>query len=60
MVDNDDCAHESRRDRNSTPESADQTFMTNSWLIVVPVVMRDDRLLRPRGLGLKLATELRP
>ena len=39
-------------------KSADETFMTNRWLVAVPVTRRVGRPLGAHGLGLDLATAL--
>ena len=49
---------EERRLRREDATSADEIFLTNSWLGVQPVAALEGRPLGPRALGPKLAVEL--
>ena len=51
---------EERRLRREDVISADEIFLTNSWLGVLPVATLEGRPLGPRHIGPKLAGELRP
>jgi branched-subunit amino acid aminotransferase/4-amino-4-deoxychorismate lyase len=51
---------EERRLRRQDVLAADEIFLTNSWLGVMPVATLEGRPLGPRSLGPKLAAELRP
>jgi branched-chain amino acid aminotransferase len=51
---------EERRLRRQDVLSADEIFLTNSWLGVMPVATLEGRPLGPRRIGPKLAAELRP
>jgi branched-subunit amino acid aminotransferase/4-amino-4-deoxychorismate lyase len=49
---------EERRLRREDATSADEIFLTNSWLGVQPVATLEGRPLGPRSIGPKLAAEL--
>jgi branched-subunit amino acid aminotransferase/4-amino-4-deoxychorismate lyase len=51
---------EERRLRRDDVLSADEIFLTNSWLGVMPVATLEGRPLGPRRVGPRLAAELRP
>ena len=51
---------EERRLRREDVIAADEIFLTNSWLGVMPVATLEGRPLGPRSVGPKLAAELRP
>ncbi len=51
---------EERRLRRQDVIAADEIFLTNSWLGVMPVATLEGRPLGPRSVGPKLAAELRP
>jgi branched-subunit amino acid aminotransferase/4-amino-4-deoxychorismate lyase len=51
---------EERRLRRQDVLAADEIFLTNSWLGVMPVATLEGRPLGPRSVGPKLAGELRP
>ena len=51
---------EERRLRREDVIVADEIFLTNSWLGVMPVATLEGRPLGPRSVGPKLAAELRP
>ncbi len=51
---------EERRLRREDVIAADEIFLTNSWLGVMPVATLEGRPLGPRSIGPKLAAELRP
>jgi branched-subunit amino acid aminotransferase/4-amino-4-deoxychorismate lyase len=51
---------EERRLRREDVVAADEIFLTNSWLGVMPVATLEGRPLGPRHIGPKLAAELRP
>ena len=49
---------EERRLRREDATSADEIFLTNSWLGIQPIATLEGRPLGPRALGPKLAAEL--
>lgn len=51
---------EERRLRREDVVTADEIFLTNSWIGVMPVATLEGRPLGPRQVGPKLAAELRP
>jgi branched-subunit amino acid aminotransferase/4-amino-4-deoxychorismate lyase len=51
---------EERRLRRQDVLAADEIFLTNSWIGVMPVATLEGRPLGPRSVGPKLAAELRP
>jgi 4-amino-4-deoxychorismate lyase len=51
---------EERRLRRQDVIAADEIFLTNSWIGVMPVATLEGRPLGPRSVGPKLAAELRP
>lgn len=48
---------EERRLRREDATTADEIFLTNSWLGVMPVATLEGRPLGPRSIGMKLAAE---
>ena len=48
---------EERRIRRQDAVNADEIFLTNSWLGVMPIATLEGRPLGPRSIGPKLAAE---